>query len=193
MTAFLEVAPIIRLGTQRTTNIHYVRTTGTDYDEAQAAVSYIMNAYYDHVRPHVRNTTSYEGAMVRPLGGGGLPAIFVMPGVGSFNGALTEQALPRQIAALVSYGSVSPRPNRKRSYLGGFTEAGWDGGNWSVAVMTGLDRFGSEMIDMDASTAGVMQYVTIRLGTGGVVAGVNALTSYTVNAYAATQRRRRPS
>ena len=180
------------VGTNACFQVYVVETPGTDYEGAVEVVEYIGNAYFDHLRTFLSNQYALVDGYVQPLIPGGLPGISVSPAPLPFSGTATGELLPQQVAALVSFTALTPRPNRGRKYFGGLTEVAWAGGAWGAGITTGLNNLATELLDMETLLGPGYNFRAWRarpLGTwdlGGV------FTEAKTTPYAVVQRRRRP-
>jgi hypothetical protein len=71
----------------------------------------------------------------------GLPTFSAVPTAGEIVGAGVGDDTPTQIAMLVSVKAPTTRPNRARSYLGGFTVGNLDESQWEALARDQAETF----------------------------------------------------
>jgi hypothetical protein len=87
---------------------------------------------------------------------------------------------------LLSFGADAPRPNRGRTYVGGFTEAGWSDGIWESTYQDAADDFAILLNSIADAT-----WVIARPNYVANTAIFNPVTSWTLPAMPGSQRNRR--
>jgi hypothetical protein len=134
---------------------------------------------------------AYTGATLYDSFAPGVPGSHFLPSAGARAGANTGDPLPPQIALLLNFWAYEQRPNRKRVYLAGLSEAVVTAGLWHATQMARANAIVADIIDF-ATFSGM----SITMGCAGPW-GMNG--SYVINdidagraeQVPATQRRRR--
>lgn len=176
-------------------NIHYyeffnyVPTT----TELQEAVDAIDTAYKSRLQTFFADDVTFTGYVVRRLDVGGLPGSDFTATAGNWSGTNTNDPLPTQVAALVTWKAQTTYPRSTRSFIGGLTEAnnGTDGKIQS-GLITALENFASDMLSLAITAQVDADKVAVTIsGTPPAVTDHNDVSTYSATPIWATQRRRR--
>ncbi len=177
-------------------NVHYYEffnyvPTSTGLQEL---VDGIDSAYKSRLQTLISDDVTFTAYDVRRIDTGGLPSLEFTATAGTWSGTSTDHLLPTQVAALVSFKAQTTVPRNARTYIAGLTEvSNITDGLVSAALVTALGNWASDMLEITI-TEGLnadKQAVTIG-GTPPAVTASNDVSTYTVAANWATQRRRRP-
>jgi hypothetical protein len=169
---------------QNVFHVRYAGTTQTDDDFIDAALTWLGDAY-DELLPYVSGQVqrasciAYNVTQDRPMG--------EWTPEGGLQGLLSDTPLPPQVAALCTFGTTVKRSLGKK-YIAGITEANNDAAGQTTAVL---------QIALAAFSAIIL--AGFAVGTGAAAPGnfrrlvqqFIPWTSYVVDVYFSTQRRRK--
>jgi hypothetical protein len=134
----------------------------------------------------------YDEVVVTDLRTEGAPEFTSQAGGFPFVGTDSAQSLPFQTAAVTTWRTaLRGRSFRGRTYLGGFTEAFSDGRNPSSTLLTAINEWRDDMLEINDTMGGGIGVISRRHNKGVRLIGVvNQITSGDVATFWATQRRR---
>lgn len=192
MTTLRIVAKMTLVG-QEVRNVFYVSGGDATHANAQDICDAIAAAYEDEWMPVAINQLSLYGFDVKELDDPANPTIEYLPTGGAVGGGVTGDVAPTQIAALISFKSVTAPPNRKRTYLPGLAEGAFDGnGMLNGTVRAAMISWADAMLALDTTTSLAIAFVISRIEpVTQTLVGSNILTQYLLSFVPATQRRRR--
>lgn len=195
MSIYQIVYKAVDANNQQIRNVHhyeffnYVPTTA----ELQETVDGIDSAYKTHLINAIDNgflTYAYD---VRRVDQANLPTIEYVPTAGVWFGSNTNNPLPGQLAALVTFSTTTTFPRTTRSYISGLTVADVDTNSQMTLSLQGLlQNWGTAMLSIPLSGALDPDKQAVKYGgTPRVVIDSNDVISREVTLIWATQRRRR--
>lgn len=189
----LRIVAKMTLAGQEVRNVFYVAGGDATHENAQDIVDAIAGVYEDNWMPAATTNLGLYGFDVKELDDPENPTIEYLPTGGAIAGEVTGDLAPTQIAALVSFKSVTAPPNRKRTYLPGLAEGAFDADALlNNTVRAAMVSWADAMLDLATTTSLAIAFVIARIEpTTQVLVGSNILTQYLLSIVPATQRRRR--
>jgi len=199
--AVYQVVHLQRLLGQEIRNIFYYETAQTDLSTAQLQelADDIRDVYVaSGIVPHRTNDWQLYGITIRRIDAAGYPGIDVGFTSGALVGAAASENIPTQVALLVHGVSYVQKPNRVRTYLGGYNEGGTVDGIWHATTQAvSLDLV--ELLDTLTIDGQTWERVTVQWAMSnddpperlGYADSWNVIDTYFVSSVPATQRRRR--
>lgn len=160
--------------------------------EIQDAIDDLDTSYKANLQTLIRVNVEFYEYDVRRVDVGNLPAIPFQPTAGGWFGTNNANLLPRQVAPLISFKSLTAYPRNARTYLFGFTEdSSAAGGTLEPTSKAAIEQyaFDSGSLNVNGNTNALRQAVQYG-GTPRVVVANNEVTSFIVRDDFATQRRR---
>ena len=177
-------------------SIHYTSGTFSIMANAQAIVDYIRQAYLDGVQNlagHLNSDWSLDFATIKDLGDPDNPTIPFSFTAGVLQGAIVGEAMPTQTCMLVTFKANLPKPNVKRSYVGGWSEAQHTTTGFGANPIAAATAWGNYLLNMNPGLDPNIEYSVVRIDPlTKLVDKVNPLSILQVGQYARIQRRRTP-
>jgi hypothetical protein len=179
---------------QEIRNVLYYEYSGSAPSSAilQGMADDIRGAWSTGHNTYLKNTWRLYGVDWRRVDAPGWPTVGFGFTSGDLVGALSSgEDIPTQIALLVTGTAYAPPPNKVRTYLAGFTEAGLNNGLFATSVRNAAVTWASA-IDTLADSGETMTRVAVKWDrVNDVVTDYNAVGNYFTSQVPATQRRRR--
>lgn len=181
---------------QEIRNIYYYETiTGNPSNaEWQDIVDEIRGDYVSELAGYLSNDWSFYAIDWRQVDTSGLPSFTSIPTAGPYTGVQTVDNVASQIALLVSVKENTTKPNRCRTYLGGFTEASITDSRWDAVIRSAAEDFVALQSVLNAAGTNELQRVSVTWNsTHTAVVAYNNVAGATpvASEVPATQRRRR--
>jgi len=120
-----------------------------------------------------------------------VPAVEILPTLGTLVGSSASEPLPTTVALLCSFKAQVAPPNRNRKYLAGFWNGQVVSGYFTTATSDAVQDWADDILALGTSLSLAIVMEVVALDVDGTVTGGNPLTSATPRRIPATQRRRR--
>lgn len=181
---------------QEIRNIYYYETVVGEPSDAewQDIVDEIRADYLAELDGSQTSDYEWYGIDRRRVDTAGLLTFQELPTAGPVPGQSATDSLPTQIAVLVSVKGTTTKPNRARTYLGGFTEAAVVDSQVIAAIRNSCETFVDLQSVLNAAGTNELQRVAAQWNSGhtAVIASNNiAGQASKASIVPATQRRRR--
>ncbi len=181
---------------QQIRNVYYYETTaGEPTDgEWQDIVDEIRGDYDAELKALMSENWQYDGIDRRRVDSAGLLSFAEVPTAGILLGTNVNDSVATQVALLVSVKGTTVKPNRARTYLGGFCEDTLNDSLFTASARTPGEDFVAFQSDLNAIGTNPLQRVAAQWNTGHTaVIASNDLSGATpvASEVPATQRRRR--
>lgn len=154
--------------------------------DLQSVVDQVGAAYTTNLLGHMTGNLTLIDCLVRIWDGDGPFSAAMQPAVFPETGNGTGQAVPANVALLISTSHAGPRPNRGRIYIPGLEEVDWDGDSWN-ATMTGLAEAFAD--DLMAIPEGAFSIARPNVATNTAIG--HRVHEAVVRGFAGSQRGRR--
>lgn len=186
----------MRLHLQEIRNIYYYETQvgNPSTSEWQDIVDEIRGDYVSELQAGFVNDWEFYGIDYRIVDTAGLLSFEALPTAGAVVGSSAVDSVASQIAMLVSVKGTTTKPNRARTYLGGWNEDSLTNSLWSATARGVAEDFIDLQSVLNAAGTNELQRVAAQWNTGhtAVIATNNIAGSASqASEVPATQRRRR--
>lgn len=159
---------------------------------AQGIGDYIRSLYATHLAGYLSTSWRLHGFSCKELDIVSNPTIDYTFTAGVLDGTAADDPMPTQVCKLVSWLAYTARPNRGRTYLGGFCETGLTGGKFTqVGLLNGVDSWATDMLNITATYPGAAMVIARTSKPAGILVGSNLIDTYRNPGNPAIQRRRR--
>ena len=152
-----------------------------------------FDAVYKQRQSNFHQLVTFNAYDVRRVDVGDLPTIEYVPTAGSWSGGATQDAMPPQSCALVTWKAQTVYPRSTRSYLFPFGEASnSSGGQLLAGTLDTLTIWAANLLEITITGQLNADKVAVEYGgTPRVVVAFNEVSLVIVSKEWATQRRRR--
>jgi len=171
--------------------LHYETGSTVTGSDIQALVDEIRGVYVTHLSTELTDDWSLVSAAVRQVDINDQPTILYNFTAGVLVGSQTADPAPRNVAILLSKVANTPRPNRGRMYMVGFSDSQTQGSAVLPASLPSWQNFANAMIDIEAPEGVFWNLVIVRWGLlNSAISAWNPVQNFVARSTLATQRRR---
>lgn len=173
---------------------HYEAPAVLSNAEKQEVADTMSEDYRTNLQNAISTQFTFYGVDIRQVDIPNLPAVEYTPTAGAWDGTqASENLLPTQNSALVTFKAQTAFPRSTRSYLWGFTEAAnTNTGIIDASVITALEAWRDDVETLVIPGPTTLTKVAVKYeGTPRAVTSANPVEGVSVTARWATQRRRR--
>jgi len=153
---------------QEMRNVHYYSTQDETTSGLQAIVDGISNAYKNNLQGHFSVGFAFYAVDVRKVESAGLPSVEYIPTGSFWLGTNANDVLALQVALLVSFTSLTTKPNKARTYLGGLCENDVTGGLFTTGITANALAWADAMFDPTSSSVTGVAKLTVEWASGGM-------------------------
>lgn len=169
-------------------NVHYFVGDTLDAGDIAAACTRVRDAY-NNLAAHFPTTYVREAYLGRMVSTQGSPYISHVPA--NIVGLATADRLANRLCLLVQFSRSAPAPNRKRIYLGPFTEDNNSAGGPGNGIVASLTTMASYLVDTTNLNGKPAAYAVGRyVGTPPYIPTAYQLATYLVSPKWASLRSR---
>lgn len=182
-----------RMFAQEFRNVFYFAGDDAVQGNAQDLGDFMRARIAARIGSTLVNDIVLYGFDVKDLADPGNPTIEYTFTSGTLTGTSTNDPLPSQVAALVTFIALAAKPNRKRFYIPGFSEGniGPDG-RWTPGTLNVMGLLADDINIVGTTLSLAIAHVISRINRPtGVLVGSNILETKRLSEVPATQRRRR--
>lgn len=173
-------------------NVLYYDHAAEDDGIKQEIADALRAAWASNLTAVMSSSWSLTEVRVRNVSLAGTLSQTFVPTLGTLVGTASGQLVPTQSALLVVTIGPSVKPNRTRTYLGGFTISAMNGGLITAGVVTNAINWGNAVKSLVTATEGTFLRQSVEwVGPPMVVGDANPVSTVRVFNIPATQRRRR--
>jgi len=181
---------------QELRNIYYFETqtgnpTGSEW---QDIVDEIRADYDAYLKTYMSSDWKFYGIDYRVVDSAGYNTFSAVPTSGDLVGTGVVDDTATQIACLASVKGITTKPNKVRTYLGGFVESAMSNSLWTSGVITNVTSFITNQGLLNSLGTNVLERVSVTWNSSHtVIVAHNSvyLGAIKISQVPATQRRRR--